>query len=42
LKIKMLGKNVTGDHRLFVVLGEREYLQEVAYELESERQSGRF
>jgi hypothetical protein len=38
----MLGKNVTGDHRLFVVLGEREYLQEVAYELESERQSGRF
>ena len=42
LKVKMLGKNVTGDHRLFVVLGEREYLQEVAYELESERQSGRF
>ena len=42
LKIKMLGKNITGDHRLFVVLGEREYLQEVAYELESERQSGRF
>ena len=24
LKVKMLGKNVTGDHRLFVVVGERQ------------------
>ena len=42
LKVKMLGKNVTGDHRLFLVIGEREYLKEVGYEIEAERLAGRF
>jgi hypothetical protein len=35
LKIKQMGQEANGEHRLFIVMGEREYLQEIAYELDS-------